>query len=69
MKNWIQEAREASGLSLEDCASTLFMSPDAFKEKDANPGTLTLNELRALHIVFNDEARAILRNALKGIFY
>lgn len=50
-------------------ASALFMSPDAFKEKDANPGTLTLNELRALHIVFNDEARAILRNALKGIFY
>ena len=69
MKNWIQEAREASGLSLEDCASALFMSPDTFKEKDANPGTLTLNELRALHIVFNDEARAILRNALKGIFY
>lgn len=69
MKNWIQEAREASGLSLEDCASALFMSPDAFKEKDANPGTLTLNELRTLHIVFNDEARAILRNALKGIFY
>ena len=69
MKNWIQEAREASGLSLEDCASALFMSPDAFKEKDANPGTLTLNELRALHIVFKDEARAILRNALKGIFY
>lgn len=69
MKNWIQEAREASGLSLEDCASALFMSPDAFKEKDANPGTLTLNELRALHIVFNDETRAILRNALKGIFY
>lgn len=69
MKNWIQEAREASGLSLEDCASALIMSPDAFKEKDANPGTLTLNELRALHIVFNDEARAILRNALKGIFY
>lgn len=69
MKNWIQEAREASGLSLEDCASALFMSPDAFKEKDANPDTLTLNELRALHIVFNDEARAILRNALKGIFY
>lgn len=68
MKNWIQEAREASQLSLEDCASALFMSPDAFKEKDTNPGTFTLNELRALHIVFNDDARKILRDALMGIF-
>lgn len=69
MKNWIQKAREASGLSLEDCASALFMSPDAFEEKDKNPGTFTLNELRALHNVFNADARKILRKALSGIFF
>ena len=39
MKNWVQQAREASGLSLDDCASALFLSRDAFAQKDANPGT------------------------------
>ena len=33
MKNWVQQAREASGLSLEDCASALFLSRDAFAQK------------------------------------
>lgn len=38
MKNWVQQAREASGLSLDDCASALFLSRDAFAQKDAQSG-------------------------------
>lgn len=68
MKNWVQKAREASGLSLEECASVLLVSPDAFAVKDQNPGTLTLNELRALHNVFNAEARKIVKEALAEVF-
>lgn len=68
MKNWVQKAREASGLSLEECASVLFISRDAFAEKDQNPGTFTLNELRALHKAFNADARKIVREALKDIY-
>lgn len=68
MKNWVQKAREASGLSLEECASVLLVSSDAFAIKDQNPGTLTLNELRALHNVFNAEARKIVKEALAEVF-
>lgn len=68
MKNWIQKAREASGLSLEECASVLFVSRDAFAVKDQNPGTLTLNELRALHNAFNEDARKIMQEALLEVF-
>lgn len=68
MKNWVQKAREASGLSLEECASVLLVSPDTFAIKDQNPGTLTLNELRALHNVFNAEARKIVKEALAEVF-
>ena len=68
MKNWVQQAREASGLSLEDCASALSLSRDAFAQKDANPGTITLNELRALHNVFNEDARKIVQKALLEIY-
>lgn len=35
MKNWVQQAREASGLSLKDCASALFLSRGAFAQKEA----------------------------------
>ena len=68
MKNWVQQAREASGLSLEDCASALFLSRDAFAQKDANPGTITLNELRVLHNVFNEDARKIVQKVLLEIY-
>lgn len=69
MKNWVQQAREASGLSLDDCASALFLSRDAFAQKDANPGTITLNELRVLHNVFNETlVRSSKKHFSKSIF-
>lgn len=68
MKNWFQKAREAAGLSPEECASVLLNSHDSFARKEKNPGTFTLNELRALHSVFNEDARKIVREALRDIY-
>ncbi len=68
MKNWFQKAREASGLSLEECASVLLDSRNSFARKEENPGTFTLNELRALHGVFNEDARKIVHEALRDIY-
>ena len=36
MKNWFQKAREAAGLSPEECASVLLDSHDSFARKEKN---------------------------------
>lgn len=46
----------------------LLDSHDSFARKEKNPGTFTLNELRALHSVFNEDARKIVREALRDIY-
>lgn len=64
MKSWLERAREASGMSPAECARVLETSEDSFLIREATPGMLTLNELRALRSAFNDDARRIMWDAL-----
>lgn len=64
MQNWLEEARIVSDLSIEDCAQALCQSGDSFRLKEKNPGTLTLNEIRVLMKLFNDDAKQIAWSAL-----
>ena len=59
MHNWLEEARIVSDLSVEDCARVLYQSVNSFRSKEENPGTLTLNEIRVLMKLFNDDAKQI----------
>lgn len=59
MHNWLEEARMVSDLSVEDCARALYQSANSFRLKEENPGTLTLNEIRVLMKLFNDDAKRI----------
>lgn len=52
MKSWLEQARIASGLSVEDCCKALYQSSDDFLTREQNPGMLTLNELRVLMKLF-----------------
>ncbi len=64
MQNWLEEARIVSDLSIEDCAQALCQSSNSFRLKENNPGTLTLNEIRVLMKLFNDDAKQIAWSAL-----
>lgn len=65
MKSWLEEARKASGLSPEDCASALGCSKNTYDSRENTPGRLNLNEIRVLHRTFNRDGRKILWSALK----
>lgn len=67
MKSWLYNARKASDLSVEDCASALSCSRNTFISRENNPGTLSLDEVFALNAIFNEEGRAILRTAINSI--
>lgn len=65
MKSWVLEAREASGLTPENCASAMGCSRNTYLSRENNPGTLSLSELNSLHSVLNEEGRLILWGALR----
>lgn len=65
MKSWLQRAREAAGMSPAECACVLGTTEKAFLIREEFPGMLTLNEVRALHSRFNDDARRIMWEALR----
>lgn len=65
MKNWLVRAREASGLSQEMCACALRCSLAVYADREAHPGTLSINEIRALRTVYCDESRRILWESLR----
>lgn len=65
MDNWLERARKASNLTLEDCASALKCSRATFEARIKRPGTLSINELRILNGLFKGEGLLIARKALK----
>ena len=65
MQSWLERARILSGLTVKECAQALFETEDAFRDKEANPGTLSLNELRVLMKLFNDDAKQLVWGALQ----
>lgn len=64
--NWLEKARKAEGLTLEDCASALGCSRATFESRVKNPGTLSVNELHALDKKFGKRGARIARDAIKS---
>ena len=64
MQSWLEQARILSDLTVEDCCKALYQSSDVFLDKEENPGTLTLNELRVLMNLFSPAAKRVAWNAL-----
>ena len=65
--NWLIRARTVSGLSIADTAKTLYMSESAYRLIEDNPGRLSINQIRALLVAFNEEGRRITMNFLEEI--
>ena len=55
MKSWMQQAREAAGLTTIECAKALLLSEKEYLIRENNPGMLTIDELVALSFELNDE--------------
>lgn len=64
MQSWLKQARMASGLTVEQCALLLHRSVGSYELLEDHPGSITLDEIRALCVAFDKEARAILLSAL-----
>ena len=64
MKSWLREAREASGLRPENCASALMCSKNTYDSREDNPGTLKIDEIRILYGLFDKEGRRIMWRTL-----
>ena len=67
MKSWLEEARETSGLSPEDCASTLQCSRNTYLSREKVPASLSIREFFALYRVMCAEAKKIMWQALEGL--
>lgn len=67
MDSWLKRAREASGLTMEECAAFLQKSVDAYAELERRPGQLRLNELAALLRVFDADGQRIVKTAMRGL--
>lgn len=59
MDNWLVRARCASRLAPDECARALGLSLEEYAALEERPGTISLNELRALTLVFNHESRLV----------
>lgn len=68
MKSWLENAREASEMTPEDCASTLKCSRATYMSRENNPGSLNLVEIGRLRGKFNDRSNKIMKTALLDIF-
>lgn len=62
--NWLIQARIVSGLSMADVAKKLYMSESTYRLIEDSPGRLSINQIRALLVVFNEEGRRITMNFL-----
>lgn len=67
MQSWLQRARIQSGLTVSECACALCQSENSYLYRENNPGMLTLDEVRALMILFNEESRDMVWSALRDL--
>ncbi len=63
-KNWLELAREKSGLSPEQCAAAIECSRPTYSSREKEPGNLTLNEVRKLLTVYPAAGKEIVRKAI-----
>lgn len=64
MKSWLHDARKASNMTPEDCASVLHCSRVTYLSRENAPGTLSLDEMHALYRAFGPKSRTILWGAV-----
>ena len=67
MLNWMQRARDASGLTQAECAAVLCMPESMYANRENAPGTFTIDEISALCAVLNEASRAIISEALAEV--
>lgn len=67
MDSWLKQAREASGMTVEQCALVLHRSADAYLELEQSPGLLRLVEVGALIRAFGGEGKRVIRAALREL--
>lgn len=64
MKSWLEKARDASGLSPEDCASAMKCSRATYMSRENAPGKLNLDEIRCILGILTDRGKEIVWQAL-----
>ena len=63
--SWAKQAREASGLTPEDCASAIGKSRPMYDKRENSPGIITLDELCALFPRYSNEGKKVVQNYLQ----
>ncbi|RXZ54809.1 hypothetical protein ET524_10205 [Senegalimassilia faecalis] len=64
MKSWLEQAREESGLTVSQCAVAIRQPVEVYMQIEKRPGTISLNELRALCRLFSSPAQQHVRYAV-----
>lgn len=64
MKSWLEQAREESGLTIGQCAIAIRQPDEIYLQIEKRPGTISLNELRALYGLFSESAQSNVRKAV-----
>lgn len=67
MKNWLTRAREASGLTAQQCADAIDLPISEYAQVERHPGTLTLNELAALAHVMGPAGKTLIEDAFESL--
>lgn len=67
MKNWLTRAREASGLTAQQCADAIDLPISEYAQVECHPGTLTLNEIAALARVMGPAGETLIEGAFDSL--
>ena len=67
MDSWLKQAREASGMTVEQCANVLRTSTDTYLDFERHPGLLRLVEVGALIRAFSEEGKRVTRAAMREL--
>lgn len=66
MKSWMQQAREATGLSSAECAQALALSESDYLIRENNPGVFTIDELVVLSFKLSQKSRRIIVEGIRS---
>ena len=67
MKNWLTRAREASGLTAQQCANAIDLPISEYAQVERHPGTLTLNEIAALACAMGPAGETLIEGAFDSL--
>ncbi len=67
MESWLEKARKKSGLSPEDCASTLECSRNTYLSREKTPASLSIREFFALYRIMCAKAQEIMWKSLESL--